>query len=170
VPQIVEGIFIAAKKGLNIPIIYNTNGYDLVDILKLLEDIIDIYMPDIKFSDDKIAQKYLGVKEYYSIAKSAIKEMYRQVGDLKTDHNNIAYRGLMIRHLVMPENIAGTEKIMKFIADDLSKDTYVNMMAQYYPMHKAKEFEKLKRRITKKEFSQAILEAKKAGLKNIKTF
>ncbi|MFZ5969211.1 MAG: radical SAM protein [Bacillota bacterium] len=170
VPQIAEAIFIAAKKGLHIPIVYNTNGYDLTDTLQLLDGIVDIYMPDIKFADDEIAQKYLGVKKYFSIAANAAKEMYGQVGNLVTDDRNIAYRGLMIRHLVMPENITGTEKIMKFIADELSKDTYVNIMAQYYPMHKAYEFEALRRRITKEEFSNAILSAKAAGLRNIRDF
>ncbi|KNF09401.1 hypothetical protein CLPU_3c01790 [Gottschalkia purinilytica] len=167
VAQIVEAIFIAAKNGLNIPIVYNTNGYDLTDTLRFLDGIVDIYMPDIKFSDDNTARTYLGVKNYYSIAKNAVKEMYRQVGNLKVD-NNIAYSGLMIRHLVMPENIAGTEKIMKFIAEEISKDTYVNIMAQYYPMHKANEFEELKRRITREEFLNAISSAKSVGLKNIR--
>ncbi|WZL74209.1 radical SAM protein [Clostridiaceae bacterium 35-E11] len=169
VPQIVEGIFLAAKKGLSIPIVYNTNGYDLTDTLRLLDGIIDIYMPDIKFADDQIAKKYLGVKNYYTITKNAVKEMYRQVGSLTTDEHHIAYRGLMIRHLVMPQNIANTKKIMQFIADEISKDTYVNIMAQYYPAHKAYGFEELKRGITRQEFSRAIASARSLGLNNIKT-
>ncbi|AOY77776.1 radical SAM protein [Clostridium formicaceticum] len=168
IPQIVEAIYIAAKKGLAIPIVYNTNGYDLVDTLKLLEGIVDIYMPDIKFADDLTAEAYLKVKQYYSIAKKAVKEMYRQVGDLKVNEEAIAYQGLLIRHLVMPQNLAGTEKIMQFIADDLSPDTYVNIMAQYYPAYKAHKYETINRRITKEEFQSAINAAKSTGLTNIR--
>lgn len=164
VPQIVEGIFIAAKKGLDIPIVYNTGGYDLTDTLKLLDGIIDIYMPDIKFSDDEIAQKYLGIKKYYSIAKAAVKEMYSQVGSLKTDDGNIAYRGLIIRHLILPENLAGTGEIMRFISEEISKDTYVNIMTQYYPAYKASNYEKLSRRITRQEYENAVKSARLAGL------
>lgn len=164
VPQIVEAVYSAAKQGLNIPIIYNTNGYDLTDTLKLLDGIVDIYMPDIKFSDDNIAFKYLRVKDYYKIAKAAVKEMHRQVGDLKTDERKIAYKGLLIRHLVMPENLAGTDEIMKFIAEDISKNTYVNIMAQYYPEHNAYDFKELSRRISKKEYIEAVNSAKIAGL------
>ncbi|RKD29011.1 radical SAM protein [Thermohalobacter berrensis] len=168
VPQIVEAIFIAAKNGLNIPIVYNTNGYDLTDTLKLLDGIIDIYMPDIKFSNDKLAQKYLGVKNYYKIAKNALKEMYRQVGNLKTK-SGIAYRGLIIRHLVLPENLAGTYNIIKFIKEELSPDVYINIMSQYYPTHKAYKFNKLNRRITMDEYREAVKAAKLAGLNNLKT-
>jgi putative pyruvate formate lyase activating enzyme len=170
VPQIVEGIFWAANKGLNIPIVFNTNGYDLTDTLRLLEGIVDIYLPDIKFGNNATAQKYLGVKQYYSIAKAAVKEMHRQVGSLSVNHFDIAYRGLLIRHLVMPENLAATEEIMSFIAEEISPDTYVNIMAQYYPAHKAHEYQGLKRRITKQEFKDAINTAEKAGLRNVKIF
>jgi putative pyruvate formate lyase activating enzyme len=170
VPQIVEAVFLAAGNGLTIPVVYNTNGYDLTDTLVLLEGIVDIYMPDIKFADDLTAQKYLGVKKYYSTAGNAVKEMHRQVGDLKTDELNTAYRGLLVRHLVMPGNIAGTEKIMRFIAGEISKETYVNIMAQYYPAHRAYGFEKLKRKITKREFSRAVQAAAEAGLNNIRAF
>lgn len=165
IPQIVEGIFIAAGKGLNIPIVYNSGGYDLTDALKMLDGIIDIYMPDIKFSDDDTAQKYLGVKKYYTIAKAAVREMYRQVGDLKTDDDNIAYRGLLIRHLVLPQNLAGTDKIMRFIAQEISKGTYVNIMAQYYPSHKSYQYQELSRRISGQEYRAAIEAAKQAGLR-----
>ncbi|WP_432665873.1 radical SAM protein [Wukongibacter baidiensis] len=169
VPQIVEAIFIAAKKGLNVPIIYNTGGYDLTDTLKLLNGIIDIYMPDIKFSDDDTALKYLRVKSYSTIAKNAVKEMHKQVKDLKTDDRNIAYKGLLIRHLVLPQNLAGTEKIMHFIADEISTNTYVNIMAQYYPAHRAYKFEELSRRISREEYEIAINSAKMAGLKRYKS-
>jgi putative pyruvate formate lyase activating enzyme len=168
VPQIVEAVFIAAKQGLDIPIVYNTGGYDLTDTLRLLEGIIDIYMPDIKFSDDELARKYIGVKDYYKIAKAAIKEMYRQVGDLKTDNRNIAYKGLLVRHLVLPQNLAGTEKIMEFIAKEISPYTYVNIMAQYYPEHKAYNYNELSRRISDEEYRKAIKAARTVGLKRIK--
>lgn len=169
VPQITEAIFIGAKNGLNIPVVYNSNGYDLTDTLRLLEGIVDIYMPDIKFYDDDIAEKYLGVENYYTIAKAAVKEMYRQVGNLKTDDRNIAYKGLLIRHLVMPQNLAGTEKIMKFIAEEISKDTYVNIMAQYYPAHKAYKFNELSRKIDREEYEMALDLAKTAGLTRYKS-
>ncbi len=168
VPQITEAILIAAKNGLNIPIVYNTNGYDLTDALRLLDGIVDIYMPDIKFSDDHIAEKYLKVKNYYKIAKAAVKEMHRQVGNLKTDDRNITYKGLLIRHLVLPQNLSGTEEIMRFIAEEISIDTYVNIMAQYYPAHKSFEFKELTRRISRQEYQYAINCAKSAGLKRIK--
>lgn len=170
VPQVVEAVFLAAKKGLTIPIVYNTNGYDLTDTLKLLEGIVDIYMPDIKFVGDENAQKYLGVKNYYSIAKNAVREMHRQVGDLVTGERGIAHRGLLVRHLVMPGNIAGTGEIMRFLADEISKRTYVNIMAQYYPAHRAYEFKELERSVTAHEFSKAVQAARAAGLKNIKAF
>lgn len=170
VPQIVEGIFLASQKGLTLPIVYNTNGYDLTDTLKLLEGIVDIYMPDIKFSDDTLGLKYLNVKNYFTIAKNAVKEMYHQVGNLQTDGLNIAQRGLMIRHLVMPQNLAGTDEIMEFIANELSVDCYVHIMAQYYPTHNAYLHKEISRRITNDEFFHGISMAKSAGLRNIKHF
>lgn len=170
IPQIVEAIYLAANEGLTLPIVYNTNGYDLTDTLMLLEDIIDIYMPDLKFSDDTLAEKYLGVKQYYSIATAAIKEMFHQVGNLKTDGNNIAYRGLMIRHLVMPENIASTDKIMGFIANHISKDTYINVMSQYYPAYRSHDYKELSQNITRQDFQQALKSAKEAGLTNSRGF
>jgi putative pyruvate formate lyase activating enzyme len=125
-------------------------------------------MPDLKFSNDDIAYKYLGVKNYYRIATEAIKEMHSQVGDLKVDSNNIAYRGLLIRHLVMPENLAGTDEIMHFIADEISINTYVNIMAQYFPQYKAYDIKELSRRITQNEYKDALKSAELAGLKNYK--
>ncbi len=164
VPQIVEAIYIAARKGLDIPIVYNTGGYDLLDTLKYLDGIIDIYMPDIKFADNRLAGKYIGVKEYYDIARNAVKEMHRQVGDLRTDHRGIAYKGLIIRHLVLPHNLAGTGEIMKFISGEISKDTYVNIMAQYYPAHRARNYPELADRITGEEYENALAQARDAGI------
>lgn len=164
IPEIVEAIYIAAQNGLNVPIVYNTGGYDLVDSLEMLDGIIDIYMPDIKFADNDLAKKYIGVSNYYDIARNAVKEMHRQVGDLKTDERNIAYRGLLVRHLVLPHNLAGTKEIMKFIADEISKDTYINIMAQYYPAHKALKIPELASRITNQEYLDAIETARREGL------
>lgn len=169
VPQIVEAVYLAALDGLNIPIVYNTGSYDLTDTLKYLEGIIDIYMPDLKFSNDEQGLKYLKVKQYFSIASKAVKEMHRQVGNLKVTNDNLAVQGLLIRHLVMPQNIAGTEKIMKFIAEELSVDTYVNLMAQYYPSHLAKQYKELNRRLTIGEYQEAVQTAKGVGLTNLKT-
>ncbi|HHW70189.1 MAG TPA: radical SAM protein [Clostridiales bacterium] len=168
VPHIVEAIYLASQRGLNLPIVYNTNAYDKVSTLRFLDGIIDIYMPDIKFANDLVAYKYTGVKNYYSVAKAAVKEMYRQVGNLKTDNRNIAYRGLLIRHLVLPQNLAGTDKIMEFIANEISKDAYVNIMAQYYPAHRAYEFKELNRLLTRGEYEKAIESAYHAGLRNYK--
>lgn len=170
IPQIVEAIYLAAGRGLSIPIVYNTNGYDLTSTLKLLEGIVDIYMPDIKIVDSHTTEKYLGFGDYFVVAKRALKEMYRQVGDLAVDGQNIAYRGLLVRHLVMPGNIAGTAEIMNFIAQEISKETYVNIMAQYFPSHRAQEFEELRSGVSNREYNQAVQRAIAAGLNNIKTF
>ncbi len=163
VPQILKALLIAIEKGLEIPLVYNTGGYDSVGTLKLLKGIIDIYMPDMKYSDSKIAKKYSLVEDYWQVNKKAVKEMHRQVGDLEIDRKGIAQKGLLIRHLVLPNNLAGTEKVMKFIAS-LSKNSYLNIMDQYYPCHKASQYPELNRRITAKEFNQAIEIAKKEGL------
>ncbi len=165
-PQIIKSLQIAIKNGLSIPLVYNTNAYDSVKTLKLLDGIIDIYMPDAKYSDDK-ALKYSNAPNYFSIMKAAIKEMHRQVGDLVIE-NGIAVRGLLVRHLVLPNSIAGSEKIFNFLAR-LSQNTFINIMAQYRPCYRAKNFPELNRRITEKEYMEAIRLAKKAGLKRIYT-
>lgn len=163
VPQILKALFLA-KNDLKIPIVYNTGGYDSVQTLKLLKEIVDIYMPDIKYSSDKIGLKYSLVKDYWTQVKKAVTEMYRQVGELIIDKHGLAKRGLLIRHLVLPNNLAGTKKVMKFIAQKISKNTYVNIMAQYYPTNKAHLYPELSRRITPKEFEKAIKTAKDCGL------
>jgi len=168
-PQIVEAIKLAAKGGLKVPIVYNAGGYEEQGTLELLDGIVDIYMPDIKFGDNDKARKYTKSEKYFDVAKAAVKEMYRQVGDLKTDSRGIAYRGLLIRHLVMPGNLADTDIIIKFISEEISKDTVVNIMAQYYPSHKSYAFSELSRRITGEEYNEAVNYAKKAGLRRIIT-
>jgi putative pyruvate formate lyase activating enzyme len=164
VPQILSALLLAAEDGLMVPLVYNSSGYDTVTTLQLLEGIIDIYMPDFKFWDSEVSKSTCNAPDYPETAKTAIKEMYRQTGDLTMDHKGVAIRGLLIRHLVMPENLAGTEQIMEFIAEDISKNTYVNIMPQYRPCGIAYENTLLSRPITQNEFSTAIAIAKKAGI------
>jgi len=166
VPQILKSLLIAIEKGLKIPLVYNTNSYDSIKILKLLNDIVDIYLPDAKYSDNTIAKKYSDAENYFEIMKAAIKEMHKQVNDLILDENGIAIRGLLVRHLVLPNNLSGSEKILKFLFE-LSPDTFVNIMDQYTPHYKAYEFPEISRRITNKEFMEAINFAKMIGLKRI---
>ena len=169
VPQIVEAVGLAVKDGLSLPLVYNTGGYDEVDTLKLLKGIMDIYMPDIKFGDNIKAKKYTKSANYFDVARESVKEMYRQVGNLKIDDRHIAYKGLIIRHLVMPDNLSDTDKVLDFIAEEISKDTFVNIMSQYYPAHKAFTFPELSRRISRKEFNEAVKYAEKLGLVNLIT-
>lgn len=155
-PQIVEALVLAVEKGLELPIVYNCGGYESVETLKLLEDIVDIYMPDIKYSIDENAFKFSGVQNYWETVKLAVKEMYRQVGDLKTSTRGIAQRGLLVRHLVLPNDIAGSKIVIDFITDDISTETYLNIMDQYRPAYNANKFEKLNRRITSSEFDDVV--------------
>ncbi|HSL90750.1 MAG TPA: radical SAM protein [Ignavibacteriaceae bacterium] len=164
VPQIISALVIAVKKGLEIPIVYNCGGYESVETLKLLEDIVDIYMPDIKYSKNETASRLSGIKNYWDVVKSAVKEMHRQVGDLHINRRGIAKTGLLIRHLVLPNDLAGSEKVIDFIADEISKDTYLNIMDQYYPAYKANSFNELNRRITNDEYEKIIDCARRKGL------
>jgi len=167
VPQILEALVIAVEKRLKIPLVYNTGGYDALDTLALLDGIVDIYMPDIKYGDDEVGAKYSRAPRYFTVAKAAIKEMHRQVGDLQINERGIATRGLLVRHLVMPEKLARTEAIMKFIAEEISPNTFVNIMDQYYPAHEARKYPELSRRISRAEYRQALEIARAAGLKRI---
>jgi len=167
VPQILEALLIAVKQGLTLPLVYNSGGYDKKETIKFLEGIFDIYMPDFKFWDSKWSAKYMNAPDYRERAVEAIKEMHRQVGDLILNEEGIAVRGLIVRHLVMPNGIAGTEHIMKFIAEEVSKNTYVNVMDQYRPCGKAIEDPVINRMITVKEYREAIEFAKKAGLERL---
>jgi len=166
-PQILSALLIAIQKGLKLPFVYNTSGYDSVETLKILAGIVDIYLPDFKYSDEVLAKKYSFAPAYPEIAKKALKEMHRQVGDLIIGKDGIAKRGLLVRHLVLPENIAGTKEIVKFLAKEISKNTFVNIMDQYRPYFKANDFPPLDRRITPEEYSKARELAQKAGLKRI---
>jgi len=167
VPQIIKSIYIAREQGLKIPIVYNSGGYEAIETLRILDGIIDIYMPDFKYSDSALAEKYSKVKNYPQVAKQALKEMHRQVGDLIINEKGIALRGLLVRHLFLPNNIAGTEEVVKFIAQEISKNTYINIMDQYRPCWQADEYPELARRITRQEFEEAINLALKYGLTRI---
>jgi putative pyruvate formate lyase activating enzyme len=163
-PQLVRAIKIGAKKGLKIPIVWNCSGYENVDIIKHLEGIVDIYMPDIKYGQVEPAKKYSAAPDYFERCKEAVAEMYKQVGNLKVDSQGVAYRGLLVRHLVLPENQSGSKEVMSFLSG-LSKDIHVNIMDQYRPEGKARQYNKINRRITSKEFSKVVQIAEKLGLK-----
>jgi putative pyruvate formate lyase activating enzyme len=164
VPQIVASLPAAIEMGLDIPIVYNTGGYDSIEVIRLLDGIVDIYMPDYKFTDSGHSKKYMNAPDYPVVIKEVLREMHRQVGDLATDSRGIAYRGLLIRHLVMPNDLAGTKEAVSFIAGELSRDSYVNIMEQYHPEYLAHKYPELKRRITIEEYMEAVRLAKDAGL------
>lgn len=163
-PMILRSLSIVAGRGLALPIVYNCGGYESLEAVKLLDGVVDIYMPDFKYADPEMAFRYSKARDYPSVAKAVIKEMHRQVGDLVIDESGLALRGLLLRHLVLPEGIAGTREVVRFVAEELSKNTYVNIMDQYHPCHKAFEHPPLDRRITAKEFDEAVKLALDAGL------
>ncbi|MFC1804761.1 radical SAM protein [Candidatus Omnitrophota bacterium] len=165
-PQILSALKIAAAGGLKIPIVYNSGGYELAKILKLLEGIVDIYMPDMRYADPAAAKKYSLAPDYPRYNREALKTMHRQVGIAKLDNQGIIIKGVIIRHLVLPDNISGTERIMKFIAGELSRDTYISLMSQYTPYHKAEKFPQLKRRISHEEYESAKVAMARYGLHN----
>jgi putative pyruvate formate lyase activating enzyme len=164
VPQIVRALLVAVPMGLSVPLVYNTGGYDSVEVIGLLSGIFDIYMPDYKFSDEAPAKKYLNASDYPEVIKAVLSEMHRQVGNLATDRRGVAYRGLLIRHLVMPEGLGGTEAAMRFIARELSPDSYVNIMDQYRPECRAYQYPELSRPIGWAEYAEAARLAREAGL------
>lgn len=154
VPQIIEAIKIARKNGLKLPIVYNTNSYENIETLKMLEGYVDIYLPDLKYADNQIAKKYSNIENYFEIATQAIKEMIRQVGRTQIDENEMMKKGVLIRHLVLPNNIENSKKVLKWIKENLPKDTFISVMAQYFPTYKAKESEDLNRKLTSKEWQE----------------
>ena len=166
VPQIIDALAQAKEKGLSIPLVYNTSGYESVSTLKLLDGIVDIYLPDAKYADDEIAQKYSGATDYFSILKKALREMQRQVGDLKLDEDGIAISGLIIRHLLLPDNLAGTARILPWIAKNISQNAYISLMSQYFPAHQAMNHPQLSRAITKKEYQEARAILRSCNLEN----
>lgn len=163
VAQILEGLCVAVEGGLRIPLVYNCGGYESLEVLKLVEGIFDIYMPDVKYSDNEVAQKFSCASDYWEIAKQVLVEMHRQQGDLLID-NGIAQRGLLIRHLVLPHRLAGSFKILDFIKESISIDTYVNIMNQFHPCYRAHEFDQLSRRITPQEYCEVKDYARNLGL------
>lgn len=170
VAAIVEALPRAVENGLSVPLVYNCGGYEETSALRLLDGIFDIYMPDIKYGDDVIAKRLSGVPDYVKKVKQAVIEMHRQAGDLVIDKNGVALRGLIIRHLVLPNGLAGTREVMRFIAKEVSPYSYVNIMDQYRPCHRAYDFPELARRVTADEFEEAVNMAKEEGIKRIECF
>lgn len=164
IPQILSALTIAIEGGLHVPLVYNTGGYDVVKSLKLLDGIFDIYMPDFKYWEGEAAEKYSDAKNYPIAARAALREMHRQVGDLEMDERGIAYRGLLVRHLVMPHNLASTRDIMRFLAKEISPNTYVNVMAQYRPCGLAHRYPEVNRPITTDEYNDAVQMAIEEGI------
>ncbi len=160
IPQILESLHQAIGMGLDVPLVYNTGGYDSVETLRLLDGVFDIYMPDFKYSNGEISEKYSQAPDYPLIAKQAIKEMFRQVGDLQINEQGIAVRGLLVRHLVLPAGLAGTRDVMRFLATEISQNTYVNIMDQYYPCGNIPLDSPLRRRITSEEYNESVAIAK----------
>lgn len=167
VPQILAALSLAIERGLNIPLVYNTGGYDSFEILRLLEGVFDIYMPDFKYWDEKVAERFSKVRHYPEVAKAAIKEMHRQVGDLILDERGIAKRGLIVRHLVLPKGLGGTRNVLRFLAREVSPDTYVNIMGHYRPCGQAEKYPPLNRRIKREEYEEAIRIAKEEGINRL---
>jgi putative pyruvate formate lyase activating enzyme len=165
---ILQALGIAAEAGLRLPVVYNTSGWERLEILEILDGIVDIYLPDFKYWDSAMSAKYSsGAENYPEVTKAAILEMHRQVGVAKPAQSGIMQRGLMIRHLVMPNNVSGSEQIMVWIAENLPKDTYVNIMAQYTPLFKAYDYQEISRRITDEEYISVVERAKLLGLTNL---
>jgi len=164
VHHLLEGLQQAKAQGLAIPIVYNSSGYDAVETLQLLEGIVDIYLPDMRYSDGGNAHRYSGVADYPEVNRRAVTEMHRQVGDLELDEKGVARKGLLVRHLVLPAGISGTEAIMQFLTEEISPSTYVSLMSQYFPAHKAPGIKELARRITKEEYEEAKACMERYGL------
>jgi putative pyruvate formate lyase activating enzyme len=167
IPQIVAALEVAVGLGLSIPIVYNCGGYESVETLELLDGIIDIYMPDMKYSDERNARRFSGIRDYPAVNRAAAKEMHRQVGDLQVDELGVARRGLLVRHLVLPNRIAGTEGVVRFIAQEISTDTYLNVMAQYHPARYALKIPALSRPLQREEFLEAVNLARDYGLERL---
>ena len=152
--QIIEAIKIAKRNGLNIPILYNTNGYERVETIKALEGYIDVYLPDLKYYSNLLSKKYSNVDNYFEVATNAIKEMYKQVGTAQFNEDGIIQKGVIIRHLVLPNHLQNSKHILKWIKENMPEDTYVSVMAQYFPTYKAKEDKDINRKLTKKEYEE----------------
>ncbi|UCF79625.1 MAG: radical SAM protein [Candidatus Eiseniibacteriota bacterium] len=163
-PQILAALALAAEEGLTLPVVYNTGGYELVEVVELLEGIVDIYMPDMRYASDEAGLKYSGVPLYATHNRQAVREMHRQVGDLQVDELGVALRGLVIRLLVLPDSVSGTEETLEFIAKEISSKSYISLMAQYFPAHEATGVPPLNRRITREEYRRAFRKMQEVGL------
>jgi len=163
-PQIIAAVLIAAQAGLNLPLVYNTGGYDSLEMLRLLDGIIDIYMPDMKYADESLGRRYSKVPDYPRANQAAVREMHHQVGDLQLDERGLAVRGLLVRHLVLPNNLAGTDQIVRFLADEISPQTYLNLMNQYRPAYRADRYPELTRPVAAEEYRRALEMARVVGL------
>lgn len=159
-PQIIASLPEAIENGLRLPVVYNCSGYESIEVIRLLEGIVDIYMPDTKYMDEGYAKRFSNAPDYPEVIKKILKEMYRQVGDLVTNSKGIAERGLLIRHLVMPNGVASSEAVLKFIAEEISVHSYINIMDQYRPEYRAHDYPEINRRITHKEYLETIQWAK----------
>jgi putative pyruvate formate lyase activating enzyme len=167
-PHILLAVDRAAAKGLRLPLVYNTCGWEKVEILKVLDGVVDIYLPDFKYADGPMAEQYSsGASTYPKITKAALIEMNRQVGTARPEPDGLLYRGMIIRHLVMPNRVAGTKKVVDWIAANLPKDTFVNLMSQYTPTYRAHDYPEISRRITRQEYEEAVNWARAAGLTNL---
>jgi putative pyruvate formate lyase activating enzyme len=164
VAQIIAAVAIAADNGLHVPLVYNTGGYDSPEALQLLDGVIDIYMPDMKYGNSAMARRYSKVRDYTERNFAAVREMHRQVGDLVLDSDGLARRGLLVRHLVLPNDIAGTGQVLDFIASEISPHTYINIMDQYHPCYRADEYPAVDRPITMAEYENAVEAAYQLGL------
>jgi len=167
VTPVLAALAIAARQGLWLPLVYNSGGYDSPEALALLDGVVDIYMPDMKYADPDVARRYSRARDYVAVNRGAVREMHRQVGDLVLDADGIAQRGLLVRHLVLPNGLSGTEEVLRFISEEISPDTYVNLMAQYRPCFRAFEHEELAKRPTPAELREARDAARRLGLRRL---
>jgi putative pyruvate formate lyase activating enzyme len=167
VAQIIAAVELAAGEGLRLPLVYNTGGYDSAEALALLDGVIDIYMPDMKYGDSMLARRYSKVRDYVDVNQKAVKEMHRQVGDLTLSATGLAERGLLVRHLVLPGGVAGTEKVLGFLASEISPDTYINLMDQYRPCYRADDYPPLDRPLTSLEYRAALNMAARYGIRRL---
>jgi len=164
VAPILAAVLVAAEAGLRLPLVWNSGGYDSLEALQLLDGVVDIYMPDMKYADAEVAHRYSRIHNYPAVNQAAVKEMHRQVGDLMLDGQGIALRGLLVRHLVLPGGLAGSGEVARFLAEEVSRDTYVNIMDQYRPCYRAHEYPPLNRTITPQEYAVAVDAARRVGL------
>ncbi|MCP4164998.1 MAG: radical SAM protein [Chloroflexi bacterium] len=166
-PQILAAVYAAAEGGLRLPLVYNSGGYDSLEMLRLLNGVIDIYMPDMKYADATLARRYSKIKDYPQVNRAAVSEMHRQVGDLQIDTQGLAVRGLLVRHLLLPDNVAGTEEILRFLHDEISPQTYLNLMDQYRPAYRAHRYPELDRPLRSAEYAAALRAAQEVGLQRL---